>query len=173
MHARNKKTMTLVAGIAAAGAVVAATLPANAADKGDASPSREANHKTMTGNAIKAKHAAPGASTQRVTGDACSSYADGHGDLCLWYLSNYAGSRVGFLRDDANMADDRFRSAGSGQTSIVTNNAESAWNYDSFSIAYLATSPNYTGSVGFINPDSGGNLSATYKNNTESLYWSS
>ncbi len=40
MRARNKTTMTLIASIAAAGAIAAATLPANAADKGDASSSR-------------------------------------------------------------------------------------------------------------------------------------
>ena len=172
MRARSKTTMTIVAGIAAAGAVAAATLPANAADKGDSS-SRLSTQKTVTGGAVAGKLAAPQLSiTQLRTGDTCSAYADGHGDLCLWYFSNYGGSRTGFIRNDANLVDDRFVSAGSGQGAVVTNNAESVWNYDRFVTAWAATSPNYGGSNGFISPNSGGNFSATYKNNTESIFWS-
>ena len=172
MRTQNK-TMTVFAGIAAVAAVAVATGPANAAHKGDASPSRVAAHKTITGAANSASHAArPSAGTgQRVTGDACSLYGDGHGDLCLWYLSGFTGSRTGFLRDDSNLVDDVFRSAGAGQGSSTTNNAESDWNYDRFNTVFVATSPGFTGSVGFIGPNSGGNFSSTYKNNVESLYW--
>jgi hypothetical protein len=176
MRARNKTTMTLIASIAAAGAVAAATLPANASDKGDSSSSR-VTAKTVTGGAVAGKHAAPKVSTgvgaQLRTGDVCSAYGDGHGDLCLWYFSNYGGSRTGFLRNDANLVDDRFVSAGAGQNAVVTNNAESVWNYDRFVTAWVATSPNYAGSNGFISPNSGGNLNATYKNNSESIFWAS
>jgi hypothetical protein len=163
--------MTIVAGIAAAGAVAVATLPANAADKGDSS-SRLTTQKTVTGGAVAGKLAAPQLSQLR-TGDVCSAYADGHGDLCLWYFSNFTGSRTGFLRNDSNLVDDRFVSAGSGQGAVVTNNAESVWNYDRFVTAWAATSPNFGGSNGFISPNSGGNFNATYKNNTESIFWAS
>ena len=171
MRSRSKTTMTIVASIAAAGAVAAATLPANAAGKGDTSSSR-VSAKTVTGAAVAGRHAAPKLSQLR-TGDVCSAYSDGHGDLCLWYFSNFTGSRTGFLRNDANLSDDRFVSAGSGQGQTVTNNAESAWNYDRFVTAWAATSPNFGGSNGFISPNSGGNFTATYKNNTESIFWSS
>ena len=171
MRARNKTTMTLIASLAAAGAIAAATLPANAADKGDASSSR-VSAKTVTGAAVAGKQVAPKLSQLR-TGDVCSAYGDGHGDLCLWYLSNFTGSRTGFLRNDANLVDDRFVSAGAGQNAVVTNNAESVWNYDRFVTAWAATSPNFGGSNGFISPNSGGNFSATYKNNTESIFWAS
>jgi hypothetical protein len=176
MRARSKTTMTLIASIAAAGAVAAATLPANASDKGDTSSSR-VTARTVTGAAIAGHHAAPKVSTgvgaQLRTGDVCSAYGDGHGDLCLWYFSNFAGSRTGFLRNDANLADDTFVSAGSGQGQTVTNNAESAWNYDHFTTVWVATSPGFGGSNGFISPNSGGNLNATYKNNSESIFWAS
>jgi len=161
--------MTVIAGIAAAAAVVGSTLPANAAHKGqDTTSSRPADHKTITGTANKASHAVQPLTR---TGDGCSSYSDGHGDFCMWYLSNYAGSVTGFLRNDANLSDDTFVGAGSGQGATVNNNAESDWNYDRFSTVYVATSPGYTGSVGFVGPWSGGNFSSTYKNNVESLYW--
>ena len=129
--------------------------------------------KTVTGAAVAGKHAAPKLSAQLRTGDVCSAYGDGHGDLCLWYFSNFTGSRTGFLRNDANLVDDRFVSAGAGQNAVVTNNAESVWNYDRFVTAWVATSPNYGGSNGFISPNSGGNLNATYKNNSESIFWAS
>lgn len=175
MRSRNRAAMSVVAGLATIGAVAAVTLPANAADKGDDQSSRVSAQRTHTGSAIAGNNAARpqpgGASGQRVTGDTCTAYSDGHGDLCLWYSSNFVGSRTGFLRDDANLSDDRFVEAGSGQSSTVTNNAESAWNYDRFGTAFVTTSPNYTGFVGSMAPNSGGNFSATYKNNVESIYW--
>jgi hypothetical protein len=169
MRAPSKKTMTLIAGIAAAGAVVGSTLPANAVQKGhDTTSNRPAAHKTVTGSATRASSAAR---PNLTTGDACSAYSDGHGDLCMWYFSNYNGSNTGFLRSDYNLNDDHFVSAGSGQNSLVTNNAESVWNYDHYTTAYVATSPGFTGSIGYIRPWTGGNFSSTYSNNVESLYW--
>jgi hypothetical protein len=91
----------------------------------------------------------------------------------MWYLSNFTGSRTGFLRNDRNLADDRFVGAGLGQGQTVTNNAESDWNYDRFNTVYVATSPGFTGSIGFVGPSSGGNFNSTYKNQVESLYWAS
>src|SRR4051794_4921625 len=106
MRAPSKTIMTLVAGIAAAGAVLGTTLPANAAHKGqDSATSRPAAQKIHTGAANKASHAA---SPNLRTGDACSSYSDGHGDLCMWYLANYTGSSTGFLRNDGGLSDDIF-----------------------------------------------------------------
>ncbi len=163
-----------LATMAVTGLVVGATLPANAAQKGDERPTAAAAGQVRTGPAsTPVPGGAPAASRNLTTGDGCSSYSDGHGDLCLWYFSSYSGSATGFLRNDANLADDKFVGAGTGQGSLVTNNAESGWNYDRFATVYVATSPGYTGSVGYISPWSGGNLNSTYKNNVESIYWAS
>src|SRR5215213_736286 len=175
MSGRIKTVMTVAAGL---GAVVAVSLPANAALKGDTESSGLASFKTATGAAnggsLAARPSVGSPTGQQLrTGDGCSAYSDGHGDFCLWYLSNFTGSRTGFLRNDANLADDTFVGAGSGLGSTVTNNAESDWNYDRFATVFVATSPGYTGSIGFVGPSSGGNFSSTYKNNVESLYWAS
>ena len=172
MSARSKTIVMAAAGV---GAVVAVSLPADAAPKGDAKPTGVAASKTVTGPANAAMRAARpqlgSPTTQLRTGDTCSAYSDGHGDFCMWYLSNFTGSRTGFLRNDANLVDDRFVSTGSGSGALVTNNAESDWNYDRFATVFVATSPNYTGFIGSVGPNTGGNFSSTYKNNVESLYW--
>jgi Peptidase inhibitor family I36 len=180
MFTRKNATAFAAAGVVV-GAVLGSTLPASAARKHDAPTASDVStHKTMTGAAVAQNHlSAPRTPSLRTgtaipmtaTADLCSSYSDGHGDLCLWYFSNFSGSSAGFLRNDANLVDDRFTSVGSGQSSLVTNNAESVWNYDRFKTAYVATSPGYTGFVGFLSPWSGGNFTSTYRNNVESLYW--
>jgi Peptidase inhibitor family I36 len=181
MFTRKNATAFVAAGLVA-GAVIGSALPASAARKHDApTASNVSAHKTVTGAAVgQSRSSAPQVPSLRrsgtaipmtATADLCSSYPDGHGDLCMWYFSGFTGSSAGFLRNDANLVDDRFVSVGSGQSSLVTNNAESVWNYDRFKTAFVATSPGYTGFVGFVSPWSGGNFSSTYRNNVESLYW--
>jgi hypothetical protein len=178
------KAMGLIVGIAATAAIVGAALPASAAGHdaskrgGPSAPAKGTGPAVTPGSQVGAPSARQGDKStgnglRPLRAEACYAYSDGTGDLCLWYLQSYAGSRGGFYNNDANLNDDVFVTAGSGQYSHIGNNAESVWNYDHYWTAWLATSPNFTGSIGYVKPYTGGNLSSTYKNNTESFYWTS
>jgi hypothetical protein len=101
----------------------------------------------------------------------CNTYSSGYGDLCLWYLQNYTGSRADFYWADGNLNDNTFITPGAGQGQRVGNNAESDWNYDHILTARVFTGVNYTGVAGDIPPNTGGNFNSTFRNNVESFYW--
>jgi hypothetical protein len=101
----------------------------------------------------------------------CSVYANGTGDLCLWYFSSFTGSRVDFYYNDSNLYNNVFLTSGSGKGAVVASNAESAYNYDSIWTAWVCTDPSYAGSCGYILPRTGGNFTATFYNRSDSLYW--
>ena len=62
-------------------------------------------------------------------------------DVCLYYLSDFVGSRYDTSHNDPNLFNNRFNTYGARQGAIVGNNARY------------------------------GNLNATYSNRTQSLYW--
>ncbi len=101
----------------------------------------------------------------------CNTYSSGYGDLCLWYLQNYTGSRADFYFGDSNLNDNTFITPGAGQGARVGNNAESDWNYDRHLTARVYTGVNFTGVAGDIPPYTGGNFTSTFRNNVESLKW--
>jgi len=111
-----------------------------------------------------------GASVNHLDGY-CHLYANGTGDVCLYYLSNFVGSLADFYSNDSNLWNNYFLSPGAGQGSVVANNAESVWNRDLIYTAYLCVGTNYTAPCGWVAPGAYGNLNSTYKNNVESLYW--
>lgn len=132
-----------------------------------------ATPKAKTGKPAPAAGARTSATATVITAHqdgACNAYAS-TGDLCMWYLQNYVGSASDFYVADSNLWDNYFLTPGWGQNQTVANNAESDWNYDSTYTAWVCTGVSYTGTCGFIPPNSGGNFSTTYKNNVESLYW--
>jgi hypothetical protein len=93
------------------------------------------------------------------------------GDVCLYYYSNYGGSRYDTSHNDPSLFNNRFITSGSGQWAGVANNAESIWNRDSRVTLVICTGVNSTGTCGTVGPGVYGNLTATYKNNVESIYW--
>src|SRR4051794_24407136 len=93
------------------------------------------------------------------------------GDVCLYYFSNFAGSRYDTAHNDANLFNNRFITAGSGQGATVGNNAMSVWNRDPNTTVYLCTGLNSTGSCGYVLPGDFGNLSSTYSNRSQSITW--
>lgn len=102
---------------------------------------------------------------------ACNTYSSGYGDLCLWYLQNYTGSRADFYIADSDLSNNTFLSVGAGQGARVANNSESDWNYDRRLTARVYTGRNFTGVAGSIRPYTGGNFNTTFRNNVESLNW--
>jgi hypothetical protein len=115
--------------------------------------------------------ASGGVSTQHLDGS-CNLYADGTGDLCMWYLSGFSGSYVDFYFGDDNLWDNVFLSPGAGQGSVVANNAESAWNYDTIYTAWVCDYTYQQGACGYVLPWSGGNFVYPWFNGVESLHWS-
>lgn len=93
------------------------------------------------------------------------------GDVCLYYLANIVGSRYDTSHNDPSLFNNRFITSGSGQWSGVGNNAEAVWHRDSRVTLVICTGPNSTGTCGTVGPGVSGNLTATYKNNVESIYW--
>jgi hypothetical protein len=170
-------TMALATGAVAA---LAVAVPATAGPAGPAGPGT-AGARSSTGAVTPATgHVKPaavagkaGSKTGRPSG-AVTQHVDGFcntGDLCMWYLRGFSHSYVDFFFGDNNMADNVFLTSGFGQGQVVSNNAESAWNYDPTYTAWVCTDPDFQGACGFILPNTGGDLNPTYLNNVESLYW--
>jgi hypothetical protein len=161
----------VVAGVVAVGnpANAAASAPAANTAKGGAPAAVSAGG---VGSAATGKAArnSDGVGAAHLDG-ACNLYSTGDGDFCLWYLQNYSGSRADFYFGDSNLNNDRFVTAGAGQGQIVGNNAESDYNYDRRLTAQVWTGVNYTGTSGIVPPNSGGNFTATFRNNVESFKW--
>ena len=95
------------------------------------------------------------------------------GDLGLWYFDSAHGygSAYDTAHNDNWLFDNHFISSGSGQGSVVANNSEFAWNRDPHTTVIVCTGYNYTGSCGTIGPNVYGNLTSTYRDNVESIYW--
>jgi Peptidase inhibitor family I36 len=174
MFSRKNTAMGLVTGIAVAGALIGAALPANAQGHGKAAGQGLASTPGSHSTAPKVKHsvAPSGGRFAQPDSDACYAYSDGTGDLCLWYYYNYSGSRGGIYSNDISLWDDSFTTSGSGQGAIMANNTESFWNYDHIWTAFGCTGVVFTGSCGYAKPWTGGNFSSTFVNNLESVRWS-
>ena len=95
------------------------------------------------------------------------------GDLCLYYLNSQQGygSFYDTAHNDSYLFNNHFVTAGSGQRGVVANNARAYWNRDPKAYAYVCTGVNYTGTCGWLAPNAWGNLSTTYADNSESVYW--
>ena len=95
------------------------------------------------------------------------------GDLGLWYYdsSHGYGSFYDTSHNDNWLFDNHFISAGAGQGSVVANDSEFAWNRDPHTTVIVCTGYNYTGTCGTIAPNTYGNLTPTYRDNVESVYW--
>jgi hypothetical protein len=178
MREKTKIGMAVVGGILAAFATVA---PASAAPSTNSAADSAVTHTSAkTAAPAPNSHPAPSGSklgTANGSGGARTQHLDGFcnvGDLCLWYFSGFQGSTVDFFWADDDLWDNVFLSPGAGQGSVVANNAESAWNYDSVLTAWTCTGTFQTGDCGFILPNSGGDFtSPTFSNNVESIHWSS
>lgn len=151
-----------VSGIAA----VLAAAPASAATAAPQVRTAVPGVSAASGPAVQ--HQTDGA--QR-TGKTCRTFSNGTGDLCLFYLPGYRGSRIGIYANDASLWDNHFRTVGRGRGRIVANNAESVYNNDTIYTANLCTDVNYGGVCGALWPRSGGTLTSTYYDNVESLYF--
>jgi hypothetical protein len=166
-------------GVVVAG-FVALGSPAQAADPAAANTAKGGAPAAVTSgvgsSAVSGKSARNGDGASAGVGAAhvdgvCNLFSNGDGDFCLWYLQNYSGSHADFFFGDTNLNNDRFNSAGAGQGAIVGNNAESDYNYDRRLTAQVYTGTNYTGTFGNVAPNSGGNFTATFRNNVESFKW--
>lgn len=149
-----------LAAILAAGPASAATA---AAPSGRTAP---AGATAASGSAVQ-----HGSSDARLTGKTCRTFSNGTGDLCLFYLSGYHGSRVGLYTNDPTLWDNHFRTIGRGRGQIVANNSESAYNNDTIYNVNVCTDVNWSGVCGAIGPRSGGNFTSSYNNNVESFYF--
>jgi hypothetical protein len=163
-----------LAGLAGAAAVtvalVTSTAPAMAAAKAPvvAPVTNGAAH--LSGpSAITASVAPPAAAKVLASQD---GYCD-VGDVCLYYFSAQRG--YGSLYDtghnDPYLFNNHFISSGSGQGSVVGNNAEAVWNRDPHTTVWLCTGTYSTGSCGYVAPNSYGTLGSTWFDKTQSLTW--
>jgi hypothetical protein len=95
------------------------------------------------------------------------------GDLGLWYYDSSLGygSAYDTAHNDNWLFNNHFISSGAGHVAVVANNSEFAWNRDPHTTVIVCTGYNYTGTCGTIAPNTYGNLTSTYRNNVESVYW--
>jgi hypothetical protein len=184
MNGMKKAAAMVIVGLAAATAVTGTAAAADKSGHSDAVSTKAVavGHASKATTAkVPAAQKATASRDRATTGRAltavaagttsCYAYTNGTGDFCQWYFQNYSASRGGIYSNDSNLSDNLFVTAGSGQYSSITNNAESDYNYDYYYTAHVTTSPNYYGSVGYVSPRTGGNFNSTFKNNVESLYW--
>jgi len=169
-------TAVAIGGMALAG-IVAVGQPASAdaggtaaTSAGSGAPSPAPVAGASSASSTHGDRNTPGVSAKHLDGT-CNVYSNGDGDLCLWYLRNFVGSRADFFWADSNLNDNRFITPGAGQGQIVGNNSESAWNYDRHLTAQVWTGINNTGTAGIISPNSGGNFVVPFINNVESFRW--
>src|SRR4051812_28118047 len=95
-----------------------------------------------------------------------------HGDLCVWFLRDFQGSKVGF-GINLDYVNHLFVKAGSGAGAgqQVANNSESFFNYSHTHTARLWTGPDFTGTSLDVRPQTGGNFGSAFMDNVESLQW--
>jgi hypothetical protein len=113
--------------------------------------------------------AATGPLTAANQDGACNSAANGDGDMCFWFSTNFVGSLSDFFNSDGNLSDNTFLTPGLGLGAPVANNSESGLNADSNLSVFVFTGANGTGSGGFISPRQFGNFNTTFVNNIESF----
>jgi Peptidase inhibitor family I36 len=99
----------------------------------------------------------------------CDRYANGTGELCLWWLLDFHGGLYDTFDDDATLFDNRFIVPAPGGGQVVANNTESVYNNDLVYTARVFTGVNYTGAHGTLAPAASGNLTSTFINNIESV----
>lgn len=131
--------------------------------------------KAPTGPAPLARPVAQGTSALAPAGP-FSRFApqDGNcevGEVCLYYFSNFVGSRYDTPHNDSTLFDNHFVSAGAGQGAVVGADAESVWNRDPHTTVWVCTGTNQTGSCGYVLPNQFGNFNSTFFNNVGSLIW--
>ncbi|MEO3930487.1 peptidase inhibitor family I36 protein [Micromonosporaceae bacterium B7E4] len=115
--------------------------------------------------------AGPGGATN---GAGLMAHLDGvcnTGELCLWYNFGWRGSYADFWWAANDLAANVFLGPGAGQGQVVTNNAESVWNYDYSYTAMLCTEAYHTGNCLPVPPRSGRDLYGVFINNVESIQW--
>jgi len=100
---------------------------------------------------------------------ACNSLANGDGDFCFWFSTNFVGSLSDFFFSDANLGNNTFLTPGLGLGAVVANNSESALNADTRLSVLVYTGTNFTGTAGVVRPRQFGNFNATFVNNVESF----
>ena len=188
MHA-NRAVVAIIAGLATAATLVPAG-SALAAGKETKGLKAQSNTLVNTGHATDSTNASPpkinksaaprsssagrnphaGSVTALLTKD-CYVYSDGTGDLCLWYLPGFSGSRGGVYYNDSDLSDNYFATPGQGQ-GLPMSNAKSACNYDRYYAANVYTGLNYTGYRAYIPPRTCGILGWPFINKVESVRWS-
>jgi hypothetical protein len=156
----------VVVGLASAAAIAGLTIaPAGAATGTKSAPAPAPPAKPVahgTSAIISSSHIRPLASQD----GSCDV-----GEVCLYYFSNFAGSRYDTAHNDPTLFDNRFITAGAGQLATVGANAESVWNRDPNTTVWVCTGTNQTGSCGYVAPNSYGNFNSTYFNKVDSLIW--
>lgn len=184
MHA-NKAVVALIASLAAAATLLPAgsALAAGTDTKG---PAARGNTVVNTGRATlstpkvnkttvpkrsSTSHTAPTDSANASLTEACYVYSNGSGDLCLWSLQNFSGSRGGVYYSDPNLWDNYFATPAPGQGLPMANKSGTACNYDSYYTAILYTGVNYTGYSLSLSPHTCVNLVWPFLNNVKSVGW--
>lgn len=156
-----------------ASAIGAGTAMAAGAKPGNPAPDNAGVSGGPAGVPSDAKPSAPpsraGSVSARYVGDGlCDAYGY-YGELCLYYLRDYRGSRSDFYLRDPSLWNNWFIAAGSGQGQVVANNSESFWNRDRVRSWWVYTGANYTGVRGLVRPGQYGNFSSTFINNVDSV----
>jgi hypothetical protein len=99
---------------------------------------------------------------------ACNSLANGDGDFCYWFSTNFVGSLSDFFFSDTNLNNNMYLTPGLGLGDVVGNDSESALNADSNLSVLVFTGLSFSGTFGVVNPRQFGNFNATFVNNVES-----
>jgi Peptidase inhibitor family I36 len=161
--------LTLCLLTAATAAALAATPPALAA------PSAPADTGTAASPLVPATAKAPfvarpaGAATNATQDGTCDTLANGDGEFCFWFNTNFTGSLSDFFNSDGLLGDNTYLSPGDGLGQLVTNNSLSAANADFRLSVAVFTGANGTGSAGVVTPRGFGNFNATFARNVESF----
>jgi hypothetical protein len=99
---------------------------------------------------------------------ACNSLANGDGDFCYWFSTNFVGSLSDFFFSDSNLGNNTYLTPGLGLGQVVANSSESALNADSNLSVLVFTGANFSGTSGLVRPRTFGNFNSTFTNNVES-----
>jgi hypothetical protein len=185
MNARSvPRILAVLAGVVAVSAALSGAVPASATPAGadaksatvaaapGAAPAAAQSRQGLPAPARKGASLGNGPVTQLVPQDgACDLYADGTGELCLWFFADFSGSYADYYTNESDLRDNTFLTPGPGLGQTVANNAESGWNRDLIFTAVVWTDPFFTGVSGTVAPGAWGNFNSTFKNNVESISW--
>jgi hypothetical protein len=151
--------------LAAAGAVALTAAPAASAAPASAPAARPASALVKASGQPATVHAARNADQD----GACNSLANGTGDFCLWFSTNFVGSLSDSFTSKTNLGTLTFLTPGLGLGQPVANNAESALNADTRLTAVVFTGVGFSGTPGTVAPRAFGNFNPTFVNNVESF----